>query len=246
MEKYSLTTFRNRMSALKISLSEEQYQKFIRYYELLTEWNKLMNLTAITDYEEVVLKHFTDSLSLVKAFSDSALLSDKKLSVIDVGTGAGFPAIPLKIAFPNLQITMLDSLQKRIKFLEEVIAGLQLDGITALHGRAEDIAKQSGLREQFDLCVSRAVARLASLSEYCLPFVKKNGYFIPYKSEKTESELAEAEHALSVLGGKVIREAEFCLPGSDIFRKLIVIEKIKATPLRYPRKAGLPTKEPLS
>lgn len=246
MEKYSLTTFRNKMSALKISLSEEQYQKFIRYYELLTEWNKLMNLTAITDYEEVVLKHFTDSLSLVKAFSDSAFLSDKKLSVIDVGTGAGFPAIPLKIAFPNLQITMLDSLQKRIKFLEEVIAGLQLDGITALHGRAEDMAKQSGLREQFDLCVSRAVARLASLSEYCLPFVKKNGYFIPYKSEKTESELAEAEHALSVLGGKVIREAEFCLPGSDIFRKLIVIEKIKATPLRYPRKAGLPTKEPLS
>lgn len=246
MEKYSLTTFRNRMSALKISLSEEQYQKFIRYYELLTEWNKLMNLTAITDYEEVVLKHFTDSLSLVKAFSDSAFLSDKKLSVIDVGTGAGFPAIPLKIAFPNLQITMLDSLQKRIKFLEEVIAGLQLDGITALHGRAENIAKQSGLREQFDLCVSRAVARLSSLSEYCLPFVKKNGYFIPYKSEKTESELAEAEHALSVLGGKVIREAEFCLPGSDIFRKLIVIEKIKATPLRYPRKAGLPTKEPLS
>lgn len=246
MEKYSLTTFRNKMSALKISLSEEQYQQFIRYYELLTEWNKLMNLTAITDYEEVVLKHFTDSLSLVKAFSDSAFLSDKKLSVIDVGTGAGFPAIPLKIAFPNLQITMLDSLQKRIKFLEEVIAGLQLDGITALHGRAEDMAKQSGLREQFDLCVSRAVARLASLSEYCLPFVKKNGYFIPYKSEKTESELAEAEHALSVLGGKVIREAEFCLPGSDIFRKLIVIEKIKATPLRYPRKAGLPTKEPLS
>ena len=246
MEKYSLTTFRNKMSALKISLSEEQYQKFIRYYELLTEWNQWMNLTAITDYEEVVLKHFTDSLSLVKVFSDSAFLSDKKLSVIDVGTGAGFPAIPLKIAFPNLQITMLDSLQKRIKFLEEVIAGLQLDGITALHGRAEDMAKQRGLREQFDLCVSRAVARLVSLSEYCLPFVKKNGYFIPYKSEKTESELAEAAHALSVLGGKVIREAGFCLPGSDIFRKLIVIEKIKATPLRYPRKAGLPTKEPLS
>lgn len=246
MEKYSLTAFQNKMSALKISLSEEQYQQFIRYYELLTEWNQWMNLTAITDYEEVVLKHFTDSLSLVKVFSDSAFLSDKKLSVIDVGTGAGFPAIPLKIAFPNLQITMLDSLQKRIKFLDEVIAGLQLDGITALHGRAEDMAKQRGLREQFDLCVSRAVARLVSLSEYCLPFVKKNGYFIPYKSEKTESELAEAEHALSVLGGKVIREAEFCLPGSDIFRKLIVIEKIKATPLKYPRKAGLPTKEPLS
>lgn len=246
MEKYSLTAFQNKMSALKISLSEEQYQKFIRYYELLTEWNQWMNLTAITDYGEVVLKHFTDSLSLVKVFSDSAFLSDKKLSVIDVGTGAGFPAIPLKIAFPNLQITMLDSLQKRIKFLNEVIAGLQLDGITALHGRAEDMAKQRGLREQFDLCVSRAVARLVSLSEYCLPFVKKNGYFIPYKSEKTESELAEAEHALSVLGGKVIREAEFYLPGSDIFRKLIVIEKIKTTPLKYPRKAGLPTKEPLS
>lgn len=245
MENYSLTAFQNYMSALAISLNEEQYKKFIQYYELLTEWNRFINLTAITDYEEVVLKHFTDSLSLVKAFSDHTFLSENRLSLMDVGTGAGFPAIPLKIAFPELQITMLDSLQKRVKFLGEVIERLQLKGITALHGRAEDAARQSGLREKFDLCVSRAVARLTSLSEYCLPFIKMNGYFIPYKSEKTESELAEAEHALSVLGGKVIRETDFYLPDSTIYRKLIVIEKIKATPLKYPRKAGLPTKEPL-
>lgn len=245
MENYSLTAFQNYMSALAISLNEEQYKKFIQYYELLTEWNRFINLTAITDYEEVVLKHFTDSLSLIKAFSDHTFLSENRLSLMDVGTGAGFPAIPLKIAFPELQITMLDSLQKRVKFLGEVIERLQLKGITALHGRAEDAARQGGLREQFDLCVSRAVARLTSLSEYCLPFVKMNGYFIPYKSEKTESELAEAEHALSVLGGKVIRETDFYLPDSTIYRKLIVIEKIKATPLKYPRKAGLPTKEPL-
>lgn len=246
MQKYSLTAFRNHMSALQIKLSDRQYEQFIRYYELLAEWNTFMNLTSITDYEEVVLKHFTDSLSLVKAFPDHDLLSEKELSVIDVGTGAGFPAIPLKIAFPKMKITMLDSLNKRIKFLNEVILQLELTDITALHGRAEDAARQSGLRENYDLCVSRAVAKLSTLSEYCLPFVRKGGYFIPYKSEKTESELAEAKRALSVLGGKVIRETEFYLPDSDIYRKLIVIEKSAITPMKYPRKAGLPAKEPLS
>lgn len=246
MQEYSLTAFKHHMSALQITLSDKQYEQFIRYYELLVEWNTFMNLTAITDYEEVVLKHFTDSLSLVKAFPDHDFLSEQELSVIDVGTGAGFPAIPLKIAFPKMKITMLDSLNKRIKFLNEVILQLELTDITALHGRAEDAARQSGLRENYDLCVSRAVAKLSTLSEYCLPFVKKGGYFIPYKSEKTESELAEAERALSVLGGKVIREIEFNLPDSDITRKLIVIEKNTVTPMKYPRKAGLPSKEPLS
>ncbi|MCM1537226.1 MAG: 16S rRNA (guanine(527)-N(7))-methyltransferase RsmG [bacterium] len=233
------------MDALQISLSGEQYEQFLRYYELLLEWNSFMNLTAITDYEEVVLKHFTDSLSLVKAFPDHDFLSGRELSVIDVGTGAGFPALPLKIAFPNWNITMLDSLNKRVQFLNEVIARLGLKKITAIHGRAEDAARKEELRENYDLCVSRAVARLSTLSEYCIPFVKKNGYFVAYKSEKTESELAEAAHALSVLGGQIMREADFYLPGSDIFRKLIVIEKQNTTPKKYPRKAGLPAKEPL-
>ena len=245
MQEYSLAAFKNHMDALHITLSERQYGQFIRYYELLTEWNSFMNLTAITDYEEVVLKHFTDSLSLVKAFEEHSFLSEKEYSVMDIGTGAGFPAIPLKLAFPNLRITMLDSLQKRIKFLNEVIAQLELKNITALHGRAEDAARKTELRESFDLCVSRAVARLSTLSEYCLPFVKKEGYFIPYKSEKTESELAEAERALSVLGGHVVREVDFCLPSSDMYRKLIVIKKCAETPKKFPRKAGLPSKEPL-
>ena len=245
MQEYSLTSFRNHMDALHITLREEQYGQFIHYYKLLTEWNAFMNLTAITDYEEVVLKHFTDSLSLVKAFPEHDFLSGQEFTVMDVGTGAGFPAIPLKIAFPNLKITMLDSLNKRVKFLDEVIAQLGLKNITALHGRAEDAARKSELRENFDLCVSRAVARLSTLSEYCLPFVKKDGYFIPYKSEKTESELSEAEHALSVLGGRVVRETDFCLPGSEMYRKLVVIKKQAVTPKKYPRKAGLPSKEPL-
>lgn len=245
MQEYSLTAFRQQMDAFQITLGEEQYRQFIQYYELLMEWNAFMNLTAITDYEEVILKHFTDSLSLVRAFPEHRFLVEKPLSVIDVGTGAGFPAIPLKIAFPGLRITMLDSLNKRVKFLNEVISRLGLHEITALHGRAEDAARQSGLREGFDLCVSRAVARLSTLAEYCLPFVKKNGYFIPYKSEKTESELTEAKRALSVLGGHVIREVDFTLPGSDMYRKLIVIEKNAVTPTKYPRKAGLPSKEPL-
>lgn len=245
MQEYSLTTFRQHMDSLQITLSDEQYGQFIRYYELLTEWNTFMNLTAITDYEEVILKHFTDSLSLVKAFPEADFLSKQELSVMDVGTGAGFPAIPLKIAFPKLKITMLDSLNKRVTFLHEVIGQLGLNEITALHGRAEDTARKSELRENYDLCVSRAVARLSTLAEYCLPFVKKDGYFISYKSEKTESELAEAERALSVLGGRVTKEADFCLPGSDMSRKLIVIEKCAKTPMKYPRKAGLPSKEPL-
>lgn len=245
MQKYSLTTFKNNMDALQISLSGEQYEQFLHYYELLLEWNAFMNLTAITDYEEVVLKHFTDSLSLVRIFPEHDFLSGRELSMIDVGTGAGFPALPLKIAFPDWNITMLDSLNKRVQFLNEVIAQLGLKKITAIHGRAEDAARKEEFRENYDLCVSRAVARLSTLSEYCLPFVKKNGYFVAYKSEKTESELAGAAHALSVLGGQVMQKIDFYLPGSDLFRKLIVIEKHTVTPKKYPRKAGLPAKEPL-
>ena len=199
-----------------------------------------MNLTAITDPEEAVVKHFVDSLTLLKA-----LEIKKNAKVIDVGTGAGFPGIPLKIMRPDIELTLLDSLNKRVKFLNEVIAKLGLKGITAIHGRAEDYAKQGEYREQFDFVVSRAVANLASLSEYCLPYVKAGGFFVPYKSGSIDEELAEAEKAVSVLGGKIKQVQRFTLPESDIERTLVVVEKVKATPKKYPRKAGLPAKEPI-
>ncbi len=249
IREYSLIQFHEYTKAMGISVNEEQDARFVRYYELLTEWNSFMNLTAITDYEEVVLKHFTDSLSIVKAFpGDGLRFFNRRQTLIDIGTGAGFPGIPLKIVFPELEVTLLDSLQKRVTFLNEVIAQLGLKGITALHGRAEDfsgIGYHGTLRESFDLCVSRAVARLSVLSEYCLPYVKEGGYFIAYKSEKTESELAEAKHALSVLGGEIEGQREFFLADSGIYRNLVVIKKKSPTPKKYPRKAGIPAKEPL-
>ena len=207
---------------------------------MLTEWNQSVNLTAITEYQDVMKKHFIDSLSLVKVYDVKS-----RSSVIDVGTGAGFPGLALKIAFPEMELTLLDSLNKRIHFLNAVIERLKLFGIKTLHGRAEDYARQDTYREQFDLCVSRAVANLSTLSEYCLPFVKKDGLFISYKSEKIGEEWKAAEKAISLLGGRVKEQLEFMLPGSDIFRNLFVIEKISDTPKRFPRKAGMPSKEPL-
>ncbi len=199
-----------------------------------------MNLTAITEYEDVMKKHFVDSISLIKVYD-----VNKSVSVIDVGTGAGFPGLALKIAYPDLQVTLLDSLNKRISFLDAVIEELELENIFTIHGRAEDYAKQEKYREQFDLCVSRAVANLSTLSEYCLPFVKTGGQFISYKSEKIAEEQVQADNAIKILGGKVLNQVDFILPDSDIYRNLFVIEKIKATPKKYPRKAGLPAKEPL-
>lgn len=232
--------FKTGLEALGICLNEFQLKQFMRYYALLVEWNNFMNLTAITEYDEVCTKHFLDSLSLCKALDCT-----RELTVIDVGTGAGFPGIPLKIAFPNLSITLLDSLGKRVNFLKEVIGALGLEGIEAIHGRAEDYAKPNMLREQFDVCVSRAVANLSSLSEYCIPYVKVGGLFISYKSEKLAEEKAAAEHAVSLLGGEFLEQVEFFLPNSDIYRNLVVIKKGKCTPKKYPRKAGVPTKEPL-
>ena len=232
--------FKTGLEALGICLNEFQLKQFMRYYALLVEWNSFMNLTAITEYDEVCTKHFLDSLSLCKALDCT-----RELTVIDVGTGAGFPGIPLKIAFPNLSITLLDSLGKRVNFLQEVIGALGLEGIEAIHGRAEDYAKPNMLREQFDVCVSRAVANLSSLSEYCIPYVKVGGLFISYKSEKLAEEKAAAEHAVSLLGGEFLEQVEFFLPNSDIYRNLVVIKKGKCTPKKYPRKAGVPTKEPL-
>ena len=237
---YRTEQFEADLKELGITLTPEQIQKFIRYYEMLTEWNEVMNLTAITDYDEVMKKHFIDSLSLVKAYDLSG-----DISVIDIGTGAGFPGLPLKIAFPNLKITLLDSLQKRVNFLNAVIEELSLTYIETIHGRAEDYAKPSLLREKFDLCVSRAVANMTTLSEFCLPFVKVGGMFISYKSEKITEEMKQAERAISILGGKVKSQTEIYLPDSDIYRNLFAIEKVAACPKKYPRKAGLPAKEPL-
>lgn len=239
MDNYDTNQFEKDLESLGIQLSEKQIEQFLLYYEMLVEQNKVMNLTAITDYEEVLKKHFIDSLSLVKAYDLS-----KDITLIDVGTGAGFPGVPLKIAFPNLKVTLLDSLNKRIYFLNTVIEKLGLSGIEGVHGRAEDFAKHT-MREKYDLCVSRAVANLSTLSEYCLPFVNVGGKFISYKSEKIVEEKAAAGNAIKILGGKVVDQVEFTLPDSDIYRNLFVIEKVKETPKKYPRKAGLPGKEPL-
>ena len=231
------------LEKIGITLNERQKQQFDKYYEMLVEWNKVMNLTAITDFDEVLKKHFTDSVSLIRAIPD---LGEKKYRMIDIGTGAGFPGIPLKIVFPNISVVLLDSLNKRVNFLKEVISKLQLTDITAMHGRAEDFAQNKEYRESFDLCVSRAVANLATLSEYCLPFVKKNGRFISYKSEKVSEEFEISGKAISVLGGEYENQVTFELPDSDIYRNLFVIKKKSATPGKYPRKAGLPSKEPIS
>ncbi len=238
---YNTSQFEKDLKELGIELSEQQVAQFMKYYELLVEWNSFMNLTGITEFEEVMKKHFVDSVSLVKALE----LEGKELSFIDIGTGAGFPGLPLKIVFPKLKVTLLDSLNKRIKFLDEVIAQLGLENIDTVHGRAEDFAKPALLREKYDICVSRAVANLSTLSEYCLPFVKVGGYFVSYKSEKISEEANEAKNAISLLGGKVNNQVDFYLPESDIYRNLYVIEKCKVTPKKYPRKAGLPGKEPL-
>ncbi len=242
MEKeYDTSQFEKDLKEFGVVLTKTQIDQFLTYYEMLLEWNQVMNLTAITEYEEVMKKHFVDSLSLIKAYDVT-----KEKTVIDVGTGAGFPGLALKIAYPDLKVTLLDSLNKRIQFLDAVIEKLGLVGVETVHGRAEDFAKPGKLREQFDLCVSRAVANLSTLSEYCLPFVRSGGYFISYKSEKISEEMEAAGTAIFMLGGKVKKQVEFFLPSSDIYRNLFVIEKEKATPKKFPRKAGLPSKEPLA
>lgn len=238
--EYDLSKFMQGCRELDIELSDKQYQQFLTYYELLIEKNKVMNLTAITEYEKVIEKHFLDSLSLVKTTD-----LKKNIHVLDLGTGAGFPGIPLKIAFPNLNILLLDSLNKRINFLKEVIDELHLENIEAVHGRAEEMARKKEYRENFDICVSRAVANLASLSEYCIPFVKPGGYFISYKSGEIEEELEQSQKAIKVLGAGMKEVQKFQLPNTEMNRSFIVIEKVKATPKAYPRKAGIPAKNPI-
>ncbi len=232
--------FLDGLKELNIELSNEQIAQFHKYYEMLVEKNKVMNLTAITEWEEVVHKHFLDSIAIIKTMDMS-----KSYRILDLGTGAGFPGIPLKIAFPQLEIVLLDSLNKRILFLQEVIDELGLKDITAIHGRAEDFAKRKEYRETFDLCVSRAVANLSSLTEYCLPYVKKGGVFVSYKSQTAVEEAKAAGKAIHVLGGKLEGIIDFTLPGTDMTRCFVKVKKVLETPKKYPRSAGKPTKEPL-
>lgn len=240
MESYNIELFKEGLNNLEIKLTDRQILQFIEYYRLLIEWNKVMNLTAITDFDEVVNKHFIDSLAVVKALD-----MNRNISVIDIGTGAGFPGIPLKIAFPDLKIVLLDSLNKRINFLNEVISKLELIDIYTIHGRAEDFSRDEKYREKFELCVSRAVANLAVLSEYCMPYVKVGGSFISYKSGKIEEELESSKKAVKLLGGEIKKEVLFCIPNTDIERAFISISKVNKTSNKYPRKAGVPSKNPI-
>ena len=239
---YDLTKFKHGLEELNITLTDKQTEQFLQYYEMLVEKNKVMNLTGITEYEEVIQKHFLDSLSLIRVISD---IDSQKLTVIDLGTGAGFPGLPLKIAFPELEITLMDSLNKRILFLQEVIDALGLKKVSAVHGSAEEMAANAAHRQQYDLCVSRAVSNLAVLTEYCLPFVKKGGLFVSYKSADSDAEIQEGKKAISILGGKLTTVDKFQLPDSDLGRALVCIKKVKDTPKKYPRKAGTPAKLPL-
>lgn len=243
MEKYLIETFEKH----GITVSEVQAAQFIKFYEMLVEKNKVMNLTAITEYKEVVVKHFLDSVYPAKYMD---LKADQKL--IDVGTGAGFPGIPLKIMYPELQIVLLDSLNKRVNFLNEVIEALGFSKVEAIHGRAEEIAKKAEYREQFDFCVSRAVANMNSLAEICIPFVKKGGRFVPYKSVKGKEELQQAAKAIRLFGGDDVhvKTTSFTIEDMDhemevMERNVLFIRKVNDTPKKYPRKPGTPFKEPI-
>lgn len=237
MEKFNSSLI-EKAKLLNIQITQEQVQQFYKYMVLLIEWNKKMNLTAITEPEEVILKHFIDSLTVIPYLN-------KADTVLDIGTGAGFPGIPLKIIEQNKEFTLLDSLNKRIIFLQAVIKELNLKNIQAVHGRAEEFIKQKNLHESYDVVTSRAVARLNVLLEYMLPFVKLGGKCICMKAYDLDEELNDAKRAIEVLGGRIEHIDEVTLPNSDIKRKIIIIKKVKNTPSKYPRKAGTPAKEPI-
>ena len=245
-----ITKLKKGLENIGITLSDDQTEQFLKYYDLLIEKNKVMNLTAITDFDEVIEKHFIDSLLIAKTIDLS-----RPLKLIDLGTGAGFPGIPIKIAFPQVEIVLADSLNKRIKFLNEVIEALELNysmngaacgQISAVHGRAEDLGRKAEYREQFDLCVSRAVANLSTLSEYCLPFVKVGGYFISYKSGNVDNELEQSKRAVHMLSGDIAKCEKMLLPGTDVGRSFVIVRKNAPIHKKYPRKAGTPGKEPLA
>ncbi len=232
--------FINGLKAHNIDLNEHQLSQFNRYYQLLVEWNEKMNLTAITEESEVYLKHFFDSISSSFHYDFTEIET-----MCDVGAGAGFPSIPLKICFPHLKVTIVDSLKKRITFLNELAAELELTGVNFIHSRAEDFGQEKSNRNAFDLVTARAVARTNVLAEYCLPLCKIGGAFIAMKGSLTDNELEEANNAITVLGGQVKEEINFKLPIEDSIRSIVIIDKIKNTPKKYPRKSGTPQKTPL-
>lgn len=230
---------------INIDISEGQIKQFEKYYEFLVEKNKFMNLTAITEKEDVIVKHFIDSIAVIPYLKEMGFFEKENLSIIDIGTGAGFPGIPLKIMLPDVNFTLLDSLNKRVAFLNEVVDLLGLDKINPVHGRAEDFASNNLYREKYDLCVSRAVANLSTLSEYCIPFINNNGLFISYKAGDSEEEINNSKNAIKLLGGKIRKVEEFVLPESDANRVFVIVKKISSTDKKYPRKAGIPSKKPL-
>lgn len=234
--------FETALKEYSIVLTEKQITQFYEFYVNLIQTNRTLNLTAVTDLEGVVYKHFLDSLLIVKAVPE---LLSKSYRVMDIGTGAGFPGIPLAIAFPEWKLTLNDSLQKRLGFIIEVCEKLGLTNVELVHGRAEDLGQQPKYREQYDLCVSRAVANLSTLSEYCIPFIHTHGLFIPYKSGKTRDELGNARHGIQLLGGKLRNTVEFTVGPEKAERTFPVIEKVSSTPKNFPRKAGVPAKKPL-
>lgn len=226
------------MNKINIEISDKQIEKFFDYMNLLLEWNEKINLTAITEPEDIILKHFVDCATILKYINDE----DK---IIDIGTGAGFPGIPLKILNEKLDITLMDSLNKRINFLNEIINKLDLKNIVAIHARAEELARNKGYREKFDIATSRAVANLSTLSEYMLPFVKKNGMVISMKGSNIEEEVKNAKKAIKILGGEIEKIDNFNLANTNNIRNIITIKKVVKTPKEFPRKAGKPSKEPI-
>ncbi len=225
---------------LGLSYDNDTIFRFRRYMELILEWNEKVNLTSIKDETEFVKKHFVDSISICR-FPQI----NETQSVIDVGTGAGFPGIPLAILFPEKRFLLMDSLNKRIKIIQEISKEIGLSNVAFCHGRAEEMAQSREYRENFDLCVSRAVANLAVLSEYCIPFVKVGGRFAAYKTGAAETELKDSLHAIEVLGGQLEENRSVQIKGYDLDHRIIFIKKIKKTPAKYPRKSGTPAKEPL-
>ena len=226
-----------------IDLNDKMLSSFDIYYKNLLEWNAVMNLTAITEEKDVFEKHFLDSLTITKIVSRETL--DKGCTLMDLGTGAGFPGLPIAIVFPNIQVVLVDSLNKRIRFLEDTVQKLGLSNVTCIHARAEELSRNKKYREKMDICCSRAVANLSTLSEYCLPFVRKGGFFISYKTEQVQNEIDQGKNAIKVLGGGNVQVEFFTLPGTDYQRSLVKIEKVAITPHKYPRKAGTPAKEPI-